>query len=77
MMKNNLKISSYQLNLDNEKSKSKKYRYYTETNIDSYVDIVMSQELHKKLDKINEQIEDVGKLCDSKKKNLMKNIKKF
>ena len=77
MRKNNLKISSSQVNLDNEKSKSKKYRYYTDTNIDSYVDIAMSQELHKKLDKINEQIEDVGKLCDSKKKNLMKNIKKF
>ena len=77
MRKNNLKISSSQVNLDNEKSKSRKYHYYTDTNIDSYVDIAMSQEFHKKLDKINEQIEDVGKLCDNKKKNLMKNIKKF
>ena len=77
MRTNNLKISSSQVNLDNEKSKSRKYHYYTDTNIDSYVDIAMSKELHKKLDKINEQIEDVGKLCDSKKKNLMKNIKKF
>ena len=68
MRKNNLKISSSQVNLDNEKSKSRKYHYYTDTNIDSYVDIAMSQELHKKLDKINEQIEDVGKLCDNKKK---------
>ena len=77
MMKNNLKISSYQLNLDNEKSKSKKYRYYTDTNIDSYVDIAMSQELHKKLDKINEQIEDVGKLCDKKKKDSYEEFKEL
>ena len=60
-----------------QKKKRNKIHYYTDTNIDGYVDIAMSQELNKKINIINDQIEDVGKLCDKKKKIHMKNIKNY
>ena len=58
-------------------NKRHKIHYYTDTNIDGYVDIAMSQELHKKLDKIDQQIEDVGKLCDKKKKESYEEYKEM
>ena len=58
-------------------NKRHKIHYYTDTNIDGYVDIAMSQEWHKKLDKIDQQIEDVGKLCDKKKKESYEEYKEM
>ena len=78
MRRTSLQVVSPQGRTDRiQANKRHKIHYYTDTNIDGYVDIAMSQELHKKLDKIDQQIEDVGKLCDKKKKESYEEYKEM
>ena len=79
MKKNSVLLSSSVPEKKNlqQKKKRNQIHYYTDTNIDGYVDIAMSQELNKKLNIINEQIEDVGKLCDKKKKDSYEEFKEL
>ncbi len=79
MKKNSVLFSSSlpeKKNLQQKKNRNK-IHYYTDTNIDGYVDIAMSQELNKKINIINDQIEDVGKLCDKKKKDSYEEYKEL